>query len=167
MQRVGNREYGVVCSGSPTQEEIDFLEHVRVTSDHGIRDALLSIEVRVRLSEYSLHLSGERETINLSRRRPEHLAQVVWLPYKVDKDSLTWMPALGGKDQTWLVPGRIEVQYSPLSLRWPPKPKNPEGLQLLAATRAAMAVLVYTTHWRLLPRGSPLSEAPPSVSVLR
>jgi hypothetical protein len=169
MQRVANSEHALVCSTSPKQEQIDFLEHIRITSDHGIRDALLSIEVRVRLSEYSLHLSGERETIDMFRSRPKHLTQVVWLPYKlVEGDPLQWAPALSGKDEPWLVPGRIEVQYSPVSLRWPPnKAKTPEGLQLLAATRAAMAVLVYATLWRLLQRGAPARDARPSVSVLR
>jgi hypothetical protein len=168
MQRVANSEHALVCSTSPRQEQIDFLEHVRVT-DRGIRDALLSIEVRVRLSEYSLQLTGDRETINMSRHRPEHLTQVVWRPYRVVKgDSWEWLPALGGKDQPWLVPGRVEVQYSPNSLRWPPnKARNPEGLQLLAATRTAMAVLVYATLWRFLQRGRSVSGTRPSVSVLR
>jgi len=169
MQRVANSEHALVCSTSPKQEQIDFLEHLRITSDHGIRDALLSIEVRVRLSEHSLHLSGERATLEMSRRRPEHLTQVIWRPYKVEKsEAFEWVPALGSKDQPWLVPSRVEVQYSPISLRWPPgKAKSPEDLQLLAATRAAMAVLVYATLWRLLQRGSRASETRPSVSVLR
>jgi len=170
MQRVANPEHALVCSPSPKQEQIDFLEHMRVTPDHGIRDALLSIQVRVELSEYSLHLSGSPSVVSLSRKRPDRLAQVVWRPYMLDENGAgsRWEPALDGRDRPWLVPGRIEVQYSPKSLRWPPgKAKDPQGMQLLAATRAALAVLVYTTLWRLLQRGAPAAVPRPSVSVLR
>jgi hypothetical protein len=170
MQRVANTEHTLVCSTAPRQEQIDFLEHLRVTADHAIRDALLSIQVRVELSEYSLHISGNRDVVSLSRKRPDRLAQVVWRPYMVDDraDPPRWEPALIRKDLPWLVPGRVEVQYSPKSLRWPPnKAKDPQGLQLLAATRAALAVLVYTTLWRLLQRGTPEGESRPAVSVLR
>src|SRR5207249_10032133 len=58
MQRVANTEHALDCSTSPKDEQIDFLKHLRVTPDHGLRDALLSIQVRVELSEYSLHLAG-------------------------------------------------------------------------------------------------------------
>jgi hypothetical protein len=170
MQRVASTEHALVCSTSPRQESIDFLEHVRVTPDFAIRDALLSIQVRVELSEYSLHISGNRDVVSLSRRRPDRLAQVVWRPYTIDDrvDPPQWEPALIHKDLPWLVRGRVEVQYSPKSLRWPPnKSKDPQGLQLLAATRAALAVLVYTTLWLLLQRGTPENKSRPSVSVLR
>jgi hypothetical protein len=170
MQRVANTEHALVCSTSPKQEQIDFLQHLRVTPDHGIRDALLSIQVRVELSEYSLHISGERDVINLSRKRPDRLAHVVWRPYKRNRggSSVEWEPALAGADLPWLVPGRIEVQYSPTSVRWPPgRAKDPQGLQLLAATRAALAVLAYATLYRLLQHGGPAAAARPSVSMLR
>jgi hypothetical protein len=169
MQRVASTEHALVCSTSPKQEQIDFLQHLRVTADYGIPDALLSIQVRVELSEYSLHISGARDVIDMSRKRPDRLAQVVWRPYKLtDEEPPRWEPALPGQDRPWLVPGRVEVQYSPKSLRWPPnKAKDPQGLQLLAATRAALAVLVYTTLWRLLQRGAPAGTARPAVSVLR
>jgi hypothetical protein len=169
MQRVANTENALVCSSSPNQEQIDFLQHLRITPDHGIRDALLSIQVRVELSEYSLHISGERHVINLSRKRPDRLAHVVWRPYKRNKDgsSVEWEPALAGADRPWLVPHRIEVQYSPTSVRWPlGRAKDPQGLQLLAATRAALAVLAYATLYPLLQHGGPVG-ARPSVSMLR
>lgn len=145
------------CSTSPSQEQIDFLENIRVTSDQSFSRALFSIQVNVRLSEYSLQLAGEHETLTLARRQPKHLAQVVWRPYsaKLKEQTATWTPALAS-DQPWLAPGRVEIQYSPNNLRWPPTvATTPEGLQLLAATRVALAVLVYVTLLRLFQRAAP------------
>jgi hypothetical protein len=62
----------------------------------------------------------------------------------------------------------VEIQFYALSLRWPPgKATTPEGLQLVAATRAAFAVLVYVTLLRLFQRATPDEAKGLSVSMLR
>jgi hypothetical protein len=160
------------CSTAPSQEQIDFLAHIRVSRDHDFARALLSINVTVELSEYSLHLSGERATIALARRLPEHLAQVVWRPYRasLNVEPATWTPA-DPDDHVWLVPGRVEIQFSPRNVRWPPGrtgPRLPEALQVLAATRAALAILVYVTLLRLFQRATGAqSSVRLAISMLR
>lgn len=159
------------CSTLPSQEQIDFLANIRVT-DQAYARALLSVRVTVELSEYSLQLSGEPAPLDLSRRLPEHLAQVVWRPYQANLkvEPPTWTPA-EASDHIWLTPGRVEVQFSPKNVRWPPGrtgPKLPEALQVLAATRAALAVLVYVTLLRLFERAAgDQTSARLAVSMLR
>ena len=73
MQRVANTEHALVCSSSPNQEQIDFLQHLRVTPDHGSATRCSRSKVRVELSEYSLHISGERrrhQSLPQAARRP-------------------------------------------------------------------------------------------------
>jgi hypothetical protein len=158
------------ASAAPGKETLDFLRHVEVWPDRANPHALLSIQVRVQLSEYSVQALGKPEVLALSRRRPELMAQVVWRPFRAVRtvpEHAGWRPALPPeRDQAWLAPGRIEVQYAAREIGWPgamQASKDLDALQNLAAVRTAFAVLVYVTLLRLFQR----TGERPTVSVLR
>lgn len=161
-QRIaGELEGPLACSSQTAQEQIDFLRHIWITRDRSLPGALLSVRVQVRLMERSLATVGAPAVLTTRRCPPEHLTQVIWRS--------SAMKAGGDpREARWLTSPRVEVVYDVRTVQWPQgKAPEPGGLNALAATRSALAVLVHTTLLRLAQRAEAATGQRPAFSVLR
>ena len=152
---------------SPHQEQIDFFRAIQITPDHTLSGSLFSVRVRVRLAERSLCTMGEAVDVPLMRHIPERLLQVVWRPFQVvsSGDDSTWVSKDDPADE-WLVPNRVDIQYDTRSVG-DPRERKEDDLSRVAASRTALAVLVYTTLQRLFQRAAERDLPQPTVSMLR
>lgn len=140
---------------APGRETLGFFRHVRISAGAALPGSLLTLRVRVRLAERSLHAAGDAATGQVARVLPSQLAQVVWRPFRLDgpADAPTWEPT-GPAPDDWLASTRVEVQYDVRTLGLN-QGRDEASEQLLAAFRCAFAILVYTTLLRLFRRVGP------------
>jgi hypothetical protein len=141
---------------APSREIVAFYRSVRITQGAGLPSSLFSLPVRVRLGERSLMSSGQTATGRVARMLPPKLVQVIWRSYATGPaaEQPTQSP-VGPAVDAWQAPAYIELQYELATIGRnqdrTARPRDPEQTeQLLAAFRAAFAVLSYLALQRVL-----------------
>lgn len=162
MQRIcGELDDPLAREAQGAREQVAFLRHVWVTRDKGLPDAVLSVRVQVHLAERSLSTVGDPKVLDVRRRLPENLMQVVWR-------SAAMKGRCDPREESWVVSPRIEVVYDTRTVGWPDdRSTNAGALNVLAATRSALAVLAHTALLRLAQRAEAATGLRPSLSVVR
>lgn len=151
------------------REAIDFFRAVSISDERPGLAQLFSVKLSVHLAEHSLVAAGPPVTLALRREVPPRAVQVLWRPYRYDKNTPAPLVPEACDLSPWRWPRAIEIEYTPKYLEPLKHHRDETAFTMLAATRSAFAILTYLTLLRLLRQMAPagIDGPPPTLLMLR